>query len=296
MKDIWKTLVNIIGPLFKIISENYGFILGMALAGTILFGLWQWQQNKDLKENIIIIEETAKNDARRLLNNINSLNDSLNTIESTNIKFRQIVSVKENEIQYLNSELISVKTQFSKYIDTVIDTVYHIENIIISDFSIQKDSSDVDLVIDSIGVDTFRFTILDSNIVYSHLTTFNIFSVLDSINNSNLIVENLNRKFDFNVRMSLAQTVTGSGAMRVFLNITDKDGKNIPSDLFQIPFLTGANYIDTNKEPPIIIVQTPERKNFTVTVGPTFGMFNREGLFSYSFGLGVTLGYKLWEF
>lgn len=295
MKDLWKNILGVVGPLFRIISENSGFILGILLTGVSIFAYLQWQKNQDLTENIVIMEEEARIEAQRLLNNINSLNDSIQIIKNSNIRYKQIVSVKQGEIQYLNNELVNTKKQFEKYISTVIDTVYHIENIYISDISMELDSNDIDIKVDSIGVDSFNVSLADSNIVYSHKTNFNLVNQVDS-NKSTLLIDNIERRFEFNLRMSLAQTIRGDGSIRVFLKLTDREGNQIPEDLISIPLLTGANYIDMEKQPPIKVVQEIERKNFTISIGPAFGIFNKGGVLRYDFGLGLTVGYKLWEF
>jgi hypothetical protein len=150
---------------------------------------------------------------------------------------------------------------------------------------------------DSVG--NIGLGIKDSNQIYSIETQswFKLRPFKDSLKlelvdkfglgNSSLLKHNLN------FSLTLSQLEMENGLTRVVVQPTDTYGKPIPPSILHIPFVNGVEFMDIK---PNIIESPPIRKSrrgFGMLIGPSYGLYSVDGAFQPTWGIGISVGYKI---
>ncbi|MHA1753940.1 MAG: hypothetical protein ACTSYR_00245 [Candidatus Odinarchaeia archaeon] len=292
------SILNIINSITGFIKKNPKFFLGVLFALLIVLLFRQCESIKNLKNEIEIKEVEYKNEQNRFFNNIKNLKDSVQFIEEDNLYVKSILRVKDDELKILDSKLESARINIQK-LASQIDETSEVKNVYVTEVSSELVTNDVmtQLKKDSIG--DLSIGIKDSNQIYSLETEswFKLVPFKDSLKlqlvdkfgfgKSSLL------KHKLNFSLTLSQIEMENGLTRVIVQPTDKQGTPIPPSILQIPFMNGVEFMDIK---PNLIPSPPIRKSrrgFGVLIGPSYGLYNIDGSFQPTWGIGISVGYKI---
>ena len=100
-------------------------------------------------------------------------------------------------------------------------------------------------------------------------------------------------KHKLNFSLTLSQIEMENGLTRVVVQPTDSEGLPIPPSVLKIPFVNGVEFMDikpnTIPTPPV----RNKRRGFGVLIGPSYGLYNLNGSFQPTWGIGISVGYKI---
>lgn len=294
-------LYNILGYItdgLGLIKKYPKFFLGVAIAIFVMLFFKQCEDNRQLKNSIEQLEVNIDNESNRTLNNIKALRDSVITINETNTYLKGVVRVKdgENEIlsERIGKQVVKINTLKGKLDDKI-----KIKNVYVTDITSEIETNDVLTQVDRDTLGNIGIGIKDSNQVYSIETQTWFKLIPDSTSMKLKLVDKYGfgksslLKQNFNFSLTLSQLELPDGNTRVLITPYDTFGNEIPKSLLSIPYVDGVDFIDI--EPQLIPSPIKKRKRtgFGVMIGPSFGLNQFDGAFRPTWGIGITVGYKI---
>ena len=291
-------ILNIINNVFDFIKKNPKFFLGVLFALLIVLLLRQCENVKELKHEIKTKEVEYTNEKNRFFNNIQTLKDSVVFVEENNVYVKSILRVKENELTVLDSKLQNAKTNITSLIQEI-DKDSEVKNIYVTDISSELTTNDVMTNIKKDSIGNLSLGIKDSNQIYTLETEswFKLVPHKDSLKIELVDKFGLNRSSQLshklNFSLTLSQIEMSNGLTRVLVQPTDRNGQFIPPSILQIPFINGVEFMDV--KPNIIPPPPPlkKRRGFGMLIGPSYGLYNVNGSFQPTWGIGISVGYKI---
>lgn len=294
-------LYNILGYItdgLGLIKKYPKFFLGVAIAIFVMLFFKQCEDNRQLKNSIEQLEVNIDNESNRTLNNIKALRDSVITINETNTYLKGVVRVKDGENKILSErigkQVVKINTLKEKLGDKI-----KIKNVYVTDITSEIETNDVLTQVDRDTLGNIGIGIKDSNQVYSIETQTWFKLIPDSTSMKLKLVDKYGfgksslLKQNFNFSLTLSQLELPDGNTRVLITPYDTFGNEIPKSLLSIPYVDGVDFIDI--EPQLIPSPIKKRKRtgFGVMIGPSFGLNQFDGAFRPTWGIGITVGYKI---
>ena len=294
-------LYNILGYItdgLGLIKKYPKFFLGVAIAIFVMLFFKQCEDNRQLKNSIEQLEVDIDNESNRTLNNIKALRDSVITINETNTYLKGVVRVKDGENEILSErigrQVVKINTLKEKLNDKI-----KIKNVYVTDITSEIETNDVLTQVDRDTLGNIGIGIKDSNQVYSIETQTWFKLIPDSTSMRLKLVDKYGfgksslLKQNFNFSLTLSQLELPDGNTRVLITPYDTFGNEIPKSLLSIPYVDGVDFIDI--EPQLIPSPIKKRKRtgFGVMIGPSFGLNQFDGAFRPTWGIGITVGYKI---
>jgi hypothetical protein len=292
------TLLKIVNNIIEFIKNNPKFFLGVIFALLIILQFRQCGRIKELKHEIKVKEVEMKNESDRFINNIENLKDSVVYIQEDNVYVKSLLRVKEGELEFLDEELNRSKIKIQELAKKV-EKGAEVKNIYVTKISSDITTNDVLTNVERDSLGNFSVGITDTNQIYS-INTQSWFRLVP--NNETLKLELvdkfgngrsslLNHRLNFSLTMS--QIELEDGKTRVLVQPIDQKGEVIPNSILSIPFVNGAEFMDI--EPKIVPQPTKpnNRRGFGVMVGPSYGLYNLNGTFQPTWGIGISVGYKI---
>ena len=294
-------LYNILGYItdgLGLIKKYPKFFLGVAIAIFVMLFFKQCEDNRQLKNSIEQLEVDIDNESNRTLNNIKALRDSVITINETNTYLKGVVRVKDGENEIL-SERIGKQVVKINTLKEKLDDKIKIKNVYVTDITSEIETNDVLTQVDRDTLGNIGIGIKDSNQVYSIETQTWFKLIPDSTSMKLKLVDKYGfgksslLKQNFNFSLTLSQLELPDGNTRVLITPYDTFGNEIPKSLLSIPYVDGVDFIDI--EPQLIPSPIKKRKRtgFGVMIGPSFGLNQFDGAFRPTWGIGITVGYKI---
>lgn len=294
-------LYNILGYItdgLGLIKKYPKFFLGVAIAIFIMLFFKQCEDNRQLKNSIEQLEVDIDNESNRTLNNIKALRDSVITINETNTYLKGIVRVKNGENEILSERIGEQVVKINNLKEKLEDRI-KIKNIYVTDITSEIETNDVLTQVDRDTLGNIGIGIKDSNQVYSVETQTWFKLIPDSTSMKLKLVDKYGfgksslLKQNFNFSLTLSQLELPDGNTRVLITPYDTFGNEIPKSLLSIPYVDGVDFIDI--EPQLIPSPIKKRKRtgFGVMIGPSFGLNQFDGAFRPTWGIGITVGYKI---
>jgi hypothetical protein len=294
-------LYNILGYItdgLGLIKKYPKFFLGVAIAIFVMLFFKQCEDNRQLKNSIEQLEVDIDNESNRTLNNIKALRDSVITINETNTYLKGVVRVKDGENEIL-SERIGKQVVKINTLKEKLDDKIKIKNVYVTDITSEIETNDVLTQVDRDTLGNIGIGIKDSNQVYSIETQTWFKLIPDSTSMRLKLVDKYGfgksslLKQNFNFSLTLSQLELPDGNTRVLITPYDTFGNEIPKNLLSIPYVDGVDFIDI--EPQLIPSPIKKRKRtgFGVMIGPSFGLNQFDGAFRPTWGIGITVGYKI---
>jgi hypothetical protein len=294
-------LYNILGYItdgLGLIKKYPKFFLGVAIAIFVMLFFKQCEDNRQLKNSIEQLEVDIDNESNRTLNNIKALRDSVITINETNTYLKGVVRVKDGENEIL-SERIGKQVVKINTLKEKLDDKIKIKNVYVTDITSEIETNDVLTQVDRDTLGNIGIGIKDSNQVYSIETQTWFKLIPDSTSMRLKLVDKYGfgksslLKQNFNFSLTLSQLELPDGNTRVLITPYDTFGNEIPKSLLSIPYVDGVDFIDI--EPQLIPSPIKKRKRtgFGVMIGPSFGLNQFDGAFRPTWGIGITVGYKI---
>jgi len=294
-------LYNILGYItdgLGLIKKYPKFFLGVAIAIFVMLFFKQCEDNRQLKNSIEQLEVNIDNESNRTLNNIKALRDSVITINETNTYLKGVVRVKDGENEIL-SERIGKQVVKINTLKEKLDDKIKIKNVYVTDITSEIETNDVLTQVDRDTLGNIGIGIKDSNQVYSIETQTWFKLIPDSTSMKLKLVDKYGfgksslLKQNFNFSLTLSQLELPDGNTRVLITPYDTFGNEIPKSLLSIPYVDGVDFIDI--EPQLIPSPIKKRKRtgFGVMIGPSFGLNQFDGAFRPTWGIGITVGYKI---
>ena len=294
-------LYNILGYItdgLGLIKKYPKFFLGVAIAIFVMLFFKQCEYNRQLKNSIEQLEVDIDNESNRTLNNIKALRDSVITINETNTYLKGVVRVKDGENEIL-SERIGKQVVKINTLKEKLDDKIKIKNVYVTDITSEIETNDVLTQVDRDTLGNIGIGIKDSNQVYSIETQTWFKLIPDSTSMRLKLVDKYGfgksslLKQNFNFSLTLSQLELPDGNTRVLITPYDTFGNEIPKSLLSIPYVDGVDFIDI--EPQLIPSPIKKRKRtgFGVMIGPSFGLNQFDGAFRPTWGIGITVGYKI---
>lgn len=294
-------LYNILGYItdgLGLIKKHPKFFLGVAIAIFVMLFFKQCEDNRQLKNSIEQLEVDIDNESNRTLNNIKALRDSVITINETNTYLKGVVRVKDGENEIL-SERIGKQVVKINTLKEKLDDKIKIKNVYVTDITSEIETNDVLTQVDRDTLGNIGIGIKDSNQVYSIETQTWFKLIPDSTSMRLKLVDKYGfgksslLKQNFNFSLTLSQLELPDGNTRVLITPYDTFGNEIPKSLLSIPYVDGVDFIDI--EPQLIPSPIKKRKRtgFGVMIGPSFGLNQFDGAFRPTWGIGITVGYKI---
>ena len=294
-------LYNILGYItdgLGLIKKYPKFFLGVAIAIFVMLFFKQCEDNRQLKNSIEKLEVDIDNESNRTLNNIKALRDSVITINETNTYLKGVVRVKDGENEIL-SERIGKQVVKINTLKEKLDDKIKIKNVYVTDITSEIETNDVLTQVDRDTLGNIGIGIKDSNQVYSIETQTWFKLIPDSTSMRLKLVDKYGfgksslLKQNFNFSLTLSQLELPDGNTRVLITPYDTFGNEIPKSLLSIPYVDGVDFIDI--EPQLIPSPIKKRKRtgFGVMIGPSFGLNQFDGAFRPTWGIGITVGYKI---
>lgn len=294
-------LYNILGYItdgLGLIKKYPKFFLGVAIAIFIMLFFKQCEDNRQLKNSIEQLEVDIDNESNRTLNNIKALRDSVITINETNTYLKGIVRVKNGENEILSERIGEQVVKINNLKEKLEDKI-KIKNIYVTDITSEIETNDVLTQVDRDTLGNIGIGIKDSNQVYSVETQTWFKLIPDSTSMKLKLVDKYGfgksslLKQNFNFSLTLSQLELPDGNTRVLITPYDTFGNEIPKSLLSIPYVDGVDFIDI--EPQLIPSPIKKRKRtgFGVMIGPSFGLNQFDGAFRPTWGIGITVGYKI---
>lgn len=281
-----------------LIKKYPKFFLGVAIAIFIMLFFKQCEDNRQLKNSIEQLEVDIDNESNRTLNNIKALRDSVITINETNTYLKGIVRVKNGENEILSERIGKQVVKINNLKEKLEDKI-KIKNIYVTDITSEIETNDVLTQVDRDTLGNIGIGIKDSNQVYSVETQTWFKLIPDSTSMKLKLVDKYGfgksslLKQNFNFSLTLSQLELPDGNTRVLITPYDTFGNEIPKSLLSIPYVDGVDFIDI--EPQLIPSPIKKRKRtgFGVMIGPSFGLNQFDGAFRPTWGIGITVGYKI---
>jgi hypothetical protein len=281
-----------------LIKKYPKFFLGVAIAIFVMLFFKQCEDNRQLKNSIEQLEVDIDNESNRTLNNIKALRDSVITINETNTYLKGVVRVKDGENEIL-SERIGKQVVKINTLKEKLDDKIKIKNVYVTDITSEIETNDVLTQVDRDTLGNIGIGIKDSNQVYSIETQTWFKLIPDSTSMKLKLVDKYGfgksslLKQNFNFSLTLSQLELPDGNTRVLITPYDTFGNEIPKSLLSIPYVDGVDFIDI--EPQLIPSPIKKRKRtgFGVMIGPSFGLNQFDGAFRPTWGIGITVGYKI---
>ena len=295
---VFSSILNIISNIFDFIKKNPTFFLGVLFSLLIVLLLRQCDNVKTLKHEIKTKEVEYNNEKNRFFNNIQSLKDSVEFIEGDNVYVKSLLRVKEDELTVLDGKLDKAKTNIQLLVNKI-DKGSEVKNIYVTEISSELTTNDVMTNIKKDSIGNLALGIKDSNQIYS-IETESWFKLVPY--NDSLKVELVDKfgldkssqlKHSLNFSLTLSQIEMSNGLTRVLVQPTDNEGMVIPPSILQIPFINGVEFMDIK---PNVIPPPPPLKNkrrFGMLIGPSYGLYNLDGAFQATWGIGISVGYKI---
>ena len=220
------------------------------------------------------------------------------TINETNTYLKGVVRVKDGENEIL-SERIGKQVVKINTLKEKLDDKIKIKNVYVTDITSEIETNDVLTQVDRDTLGNIGIGIKDSNQVYSIETQTWFKLIPDSTSMRLKLVDKYGfgksslLKQNFNFSLTLSQLELPDGNTRVLITPYDTFGNEIPKSLLSIPYVDGVDFIDI--EPQLIPSPIKKRKRtgFGVMIGPSFGLNQFDGAFRPTWGIGITVGYKI---
>lgn len=281
-----------------LIKKYPKFFLGVAIAIFVMLFFKQCEDNRQLKNSIEQLEVDIDNESNRTLNNIKALRDSVITINETNTYLKGVVRVKNGENEILSERIGEQVVKINNLKEKLEDKI-KIKNIYVTDITSEIETNDVLTQVDRDTLGNIGIGIKDSNQVYSVETQTWFKLIPDSTSMKLKLVDKYGfgksslLKQNFNFSLTLSQLELPDGNTRVLITPYDTFGNEIPKSLLSIPYVDGVDFIDI--EPQLIPSPINKRKRtgFGVMIGPSFGLNQFDGAFRPTWGIGITVGYKI---
>ena len=292
------SIVNVFNSIFDFIKKNPKFFLGVIFALLIVLLFKQCDNIKGLKNEIEIKEVEYENEKNRFFNNIENLKDSVEFVEEDNVYVKSLLRVREGELQLLDRKLNDAKINIQELANKLDENV-EVKNIYVTDVSSEIVTNDVMTNIERDSVGNIGLGIKDSNQIYTLETQswFKLRPFKDSLK-----LELVDRfgfgkssilKHNLNFSLTLSQLEMENGLTRVVVQPTDNNGNPIPPSILQIPFVNGVEFMDIKPN----IIQSPlkrkSRRGFGMLIGPSYGLYSIDGSFQPTWGIGISVGYKI---
>jgi len=291
-------IINVFNSIFDFIKKNPKFFLGVIFALLIVLLFKQCDNIKGLKNEIEIKEVEYENEKNRFFNNIENLKDSVEFVEEDNVYVKSLLRVREGELQLLDRKLNDAKINIQELADKLDENV-EVKNIYVTDVSSEIVTNDVMTNIERDSVGNIGLGIKDSNQIYTLETQswFKLRPFKDSLKLELVdrfgIGKSSQLKHNLNFSLTLSQLEMGNGLTRVVVQPTDNNGNPIPPSILQIPLVNGVEFMDIK---PNIIQSPPKRKSrrgFGMLIGPSYGLYSIDGSFQPTWGIGISVGYKI---
>ncbi len=292
------SVLNVFNSIFDFIKKNPKFFLGVIFALLIVLLFKQCDNIKGLKNEIEIKEVEYENEKNRFFNNIENLKDSVEFVEEDNVYVKSLLRVREGELQLLDRKLNDAKINIQELADKLDENV-EVKNIYVTDVSSEIVTNDVMTNIERDSVGNIGLGIKDSNQIYTLETQswFKLRPFKDSLKLELVdrfgIGKSSQLKHNLNFSLTLSQLEMENGLTRVVVQPTDNNGNPIPPSILQIPFVNGVEFMDIK---PNIIQSPPKRKSrrgFGMLIGPSYGLYSIDGSFQPTWGIGISVGYKI---
>ena len=295
---VFATILSGINGVIGFIKNNPKFFLGVIFALMVILLFKQCDKVKNLKYEIKVKEVEYGNEKNRFFNNIQTLKDSVEFVEGDNIYIKSLLRVKEDELSVMDNQLESARINI-KVLANKLDGESEVKNIYITEISSELTTNDVMTNIKKDSLGNLSLGIRDTNQIYS-IETVSWFKL--SPYNDSLRIELVDKfgldkssqlKHKLNFSLTLSQIEMSDGLTRVIVQPTDKYGQIIPPNILQIPFVNGVEFMDV--KPNIIPPPPPikKRRGFGMLIGPSYGLYNINGTFQPTWGIGISVGYKI---
>ena len=291
-------IINVFNSIFDFIKKNPKFFLGVIFALLIVLLFKQCDNIKGLKNEIEIKEVEYENEKNRFFNNIENLKDSVEFVEEDNVYVKSLLRVREGELQLLDKKLNDAKINIQELADKLDENV-EVKNIYVTDVSSEIVTNDVMTNIERDSVGNIGLGIKDSNQIYTLETQswFKLRPFKDSLKLELVdrfgIGKSSQLKHNLNFSLTLSQLEMENGLTRVVVQPTDNNGNPIPPSILQIPFVNGVEFMDIKPN----IIQSPtkrkSRRGFGMLIGPSYGLYSIDGSFQPTWGIGISVGYKI---
>ena len=292
------SIINVFNSIFDFIKKNPKFFLGVIFALLIVLLFKQCDNIKGLKNEIEIKEVEYENEKNRFFNNIENLKDSVEFVEEDNVYVKSLLRVREGELQLLDRKLNDAKINIQELADKLDENV-EVKNIYVTDVSSEIVTNDVMTNIERDSVGNIGLGIKDSNQIYTLETQswFKLRPFKDSLKLELVdrfgIGKSSQLKHNLNFSLTLSQLEMENGLTRVVVQPTDNNGNPIPPSILQIPFVNGVEFMDIKPN----IIQSPQkrksRRGFGMLIGPSYGLYSIDGSFKPTWGIGISVGYKI---
>jgi hypothetical protein len=292
------SVINVFNSIFDFIKKNPKFFLGVIFALLIVLLFKQCDNIKGLKNEIEIKEVEYENEKNRFFNNIENLKDSVEFVEEDNVYVKSLLRVREGELQLLDKKLNDAKINIQELADKLDENV-EVKNIYVTDVSSEIVTNDVMTNIERDSVGNIGLGIKDSNQIYTLETQswFKLRPFKDSLKLELVdrfgIGKSSQLKHNLNFSLTLSQLEMENGLTRVVVQPTDNNGNPIPPSILQIPFVNGVEFMDIKPN----IIQSPtkrkSRRGFGMLIGPSYGLYSIDGSFQPTWGIGISVGYKI---
>ena len=292
------SIINVFNSIFDFIKKNPKFFLGVIFALLIVLLFKQCDNIKGLKNEIEIKEVEYENEKNRFFNNIENLKDSVEFVEEDNVYVKSLLRVREGELQLLDRKLNDAKINIQELANKLDENV-EVKNIYVTDVSSEIVTNDVMTNIERDSVGNIGLGIKDSNQIYTLETQswFKLRPFKDSLKLELVdrfgIGKSSQLKHNLNFSLTLSQLEMGNGLTRVVVQPTDNNGNPIPPSILQIPFVNGVEFMDIKPN----IIQSPlkrkSRRGFGMLIGPSYCLYSIDGSFQPTWGIGISVGYKI---
>ena len=295
---VFGTILSSINGVIGFIKNNPKFFLGVIFALMVVLLFKQCDKVKNLKYEIKVKEVEYDNEKNRFFNNIQTLKDSVEFVEGDNIYIKSLLRVKEDELSVMDNQLESARINI-KVLANKLDGESEVKNIYITEISSELTTNDVMTNIKKDSLGNLSLGIRDTNQIYSieteswfKLTPYNDSLRIELVDKFGLD-KSSQLKHKLNFSLTLSQIEMSDGLTRVIVQPTDKYGQIIPPNILQIPFVNGVEFMDV--KPNIIPPPPPikKRRGFGMLIGPSYGLYNINGTFQPTWGIGISVGYKI---
>jgi|TARA_R110000796_G_scaffold153017_1_gene269408 hypothetical protein len=295
---VFGTILSSINGVIGFIKNNPKFFLGVIFALMVVLLFKQCDKVKNLKYEIKVKEVEYGNEKNRFFNNIQTLKDSVEFVEGDNLYIKSLLRVKEDELSVMDNQLESARINI-KVLANKLDDKSEVKNIYITEISSELTTNDVMTNIKKDSLGNLSLGIRDMNQIYSieteswfKLTPYNDSLRIELVDKFGLD-KSSQLKHKLNFSLTLSQIEMSDGLTRVIVQPTDKYGQIIPPNILQIPFVNGVEFMDV--KPNIIPPPPPikKRRGFGMLIGPSYGLYNINGTFQPTWGIGISVGYKI---
>lgn len=276
------------------LKKNPSVILGLILAALIVFGFELYRNNQDLKKDIKGLEKKIKEESERFEGNFEALNGEIEYLIEDTTYLKSTLRIREGELNLLDQklntaylEIVKLKNELDE--NTTVETVY------VTEVSADFKQKDVRAHLDSDSLGNFAVGISDTGSFYS-VYTKTWFRLIPSDNVLSLQLFDkygegrssiLNASLDFG--LTLAKLKLENGNTRVLVQAKDMNGNLIPQDKFRLKYINGVDFIDFEPQTEEI-----EERKLALLIGPSYGMYLDNNVVKLGFGLGLSVGYRLY--